>query len=129
MGFDLYVGARTRDLQNDSHARFKVKKDGAGILSFSNNGIAKIKELHLPYKIGDKVELHIDKESNAIAFKKCDSEFSVNLTRYGRVDSTRFQINSKNLATNKLVKEGNYEIEEPRKSESQYDFILYLIDS
>lgn len=127
MAFELYTGAHRRESKNSNHARFKIKKDGSGILSFSTPGVDLIKDMKLSYNIGDSVELHIDKDSNAIAFKKSNSDFSVNLSRYGRVGSTRFQIYSKSLASDGLVTEGEYTIEEPKKSEFEFDFILYLV--
>ena len=127
MAFVLFKGAKTRDTNNANDARYKLRKDGSGVLCFSNSGILKIKELGLSYKIGDKVELYPDKEASAIAFKKSNTEFALNLSRYGRTGSTRFQIYSKSLATGGLVIPGEYMIEEPRKSEAEYDFILSLI--
>jgi outer membrane lipoprotein-sorting protein len=127
MEFEELTGRTSRSSRVSNHARLSFKNNGSAVLAFRNSANQKLIELSLLYNSGDMVRIHVAKNENVIAFKKDNELGKLKLSKYGREGSNRFQIYSKELAE-KGLKEGEYIIKEPLKSQSEFDFMLYLVE-
>ncbi|MGJ8693952.1 MAG: hypothetical protein ACSHW0_15900 [Thalassotalea sp.] len=106
---------------------FSISKRNEAILRFYKSAIDLIDKMGVDLLIGDYAEFHFDKEKNEIGIIAKKSDFSLKLSKYGHVGSNYFQVHNKNFKNMGLL-EGNYKIEEPKKSQMDFDIILKPVE-
>ncbi|MGJ8694195.1 MAG: hypothetical protein ACSHW0_17135 [Thalassotalea sp.] len=105
---------------------FSISKRNEAILRFHKSGVDLIDKMGVGLLVGDYAEFHFDKEKNEIGIIAKKSDFSLRLSKNGHVGSNDFKVQNKNFKNMGLL-EGNYKIEEPKKSQMDFDIILKLV--